>query len=114
MRESLIPTLRETSFAEGTNGFQNFGQGTLSMLHGSEAVVPRNSEAGELLQAFYDRQSQPSVATGTQSMSNDKLDQLNNTMMQVASLLSQALGVQTRTMREVRAGGSDYFRSIGR
>jgi hypothetical protein len=43
-------------------------------------------------------------------MSNEKLDQLNNTMMRVAGLLDSALGVQTRTMKNVKSLGFDYYR----
>jgi hypothetical protein len=33
-------------YAKGTEGFRNFGRGTPVMLHGWEAVVPRESSAG--------------------------------------------------------------------
>ena len=49
-------------------------------------------------------------STGNQTMSNEKLDQLNNTMMRVAGLLDSALGVQTRTMKNVKSLGFDYYR----
>jgi hypothetical protein len=49
-------------------------------------------------------------STSTQSISNEKLDQLNNTMMRVAGLLDSALGVQTRTMKNVKSLGFDYYR----
>lgn len=37
------------SFRQGTQGFMNFGAGTPAILHGMEAVVPRNTAAGEFL-----------------------------------------------------------------
>tara|TARA_R110000868_G_scaffold81659_1_gene230930 strand:+ start:1766 stop:4195 length:2430 start_codon:yes stop_codon:yes gene_type:complete len=51
---------------------------------------------------------------GNQSQMTNKLDQLNTTMLRVASLLEAGLGVQTRTMKGVRAQSGDLFRSLGR
>ena len=42
------------SFASGTKGFANFGQGTRATLHGVEAVVPRNTDAGQMLASNFD------------------------------------------------------------
>ena len=43
--DGKIPGLDE--FNQGTNGFRNFGSGTPAMLHGVEAVVPKN-DIGQL------------------------------------------------------------------
>jgi hypothetical protein len=117
-RQSIMDELQRMgySFAQGTNGFRNFSnRGSLAVLHNTEAVVPRNSPAGELLDAFYKTQNRTtststSTPTFNQSDFGNKIDQLNNTMQQVVVLLSDSVGVQRRTMRNIHGMGTDLLR----
>jgi hypothetical protein len=123
LRENKLIPGPDGQFANGTNGFQNFGSGTLAMLHNSEAVVPRKSSAGDLLQSFYDFQnkktgsavvSTPTSTDTSQSSLIKKVEELNTTMMRVAELLQNSVGLQEKTVKGVKGLGSDYYRGIGR
>ena len=47
------------SFREGSPGFVDFGDGSLAVLHGREAVVPFETPAGQLLNSVFDENWSP-------------------------------------------------------
>jgi len=54
MDEIAPGILQQYGYRFGTPGFVNFGRGTRATLHGMEAVVPRNTLAGRMLDANFD------------------------------------------------------------
>lgn len=91
------PSDRRSIGTLGATGLKFEPKDTVAQLHRGERVLSPEETAK------YN-------STGNQTMSNEKLDQLNNTMMRVAGLLDSALGVQTRTMKNVKSLGFDYYR----
>jgi hypothetical protein len=53
-RNYTNPVNEFAGFATGTKGFVDFGSGTRATLHGLEAVVPKNTEAGRFLERNFD------------------------------------------------------------
>ena len=46
--------MEKNQYSIGTNGFVNFGKGTPSILHGEEAIIPKNSGLGSFLGKMMD------------------------------------------------------------
>lgn len=55
-------------FNSGTKGFQDFGSGTFAMLHGIEAVVPRQTPAGEMIATMFDENFEPRFEVNSDRM----------------------------------------------
>lgn len=63
-REAIVSELEADlaalpQYRTGSPGFMDFGPGSLAMLHGVEAVVPRNTPAGEFLAQNFDENLKP-------------------------------------------------------
>jgi hypothetical protein len=76
--DGKVPGLDE--FNNGTNGFRNFGDGTPAMLHGVEAVVPKN-DIGQIANLLQDA----GATTNTNTTSGDVVTN-NTTTMDMTTL----------------------------
>lgn len=127
-------------YDEGTGGFQNFGKGTATLLHGMEAVVPKDSVQGQLLSAFPNglKDVQNAMATmgnkfdpstmgqevasamtaspATSKMgetSEDSLDNLNQTMLQLVEINRRTLDVANRQLKATKGLDGNVMSSVG-
>lgn len=127
-------------YDEGTGGFQNFGKGTAVLAHGMEAIVPKDSVQGQLLSAFPNglKDVQNAMATmgnkfdpstmgqevasamtsspATSKMgetSEDSLDNLNQTMLQLVEINRRTLDVASRQLKATKGLDGNVMSSVG-
>jgi hypothetical protein len=121
-----VPTFEEDwmqyEFATGTSGFQNFGRESLAALHGVEAVVPRNTPAGDFLDRYFtddwQAKQQPGMEPIDRRSNNSQenlvkyLIQLNSTMVSVLAEIRRTNELEKQTLNSMRGLGGDMFRSV--
>ena len=101
---NVVPTTPETRRI-GTlqaTGMRAEPKDTVAQIHQGERVLnPQETEE-------YNNR------TGSNNQSNvvEKLDQLNNTMLMVASLMNQEIAIQTRTMNNISGLGPDLMKGM--
>ncbi len=105
-------------YANGTVGFENFGSESVAALHGVEAVVPRNTLAGDFLakQFSNDWNSPKSTPSSSPPPSQEALikhvNQLNNTMALVLSEIRKSNEIEKKTLSSVKGLSGDLYRGI--
>jgi hypothetical protein len=115
--EKVIANLTsENQLATGTSGFKNFGTESPAMLHGVEAVVPRNTMAGNMLaKTFGDDWNNPKAVTqiqGSQENTAKYIIQLNSTMLMVLDELRKGNDLEKKTLNSVKGLSGDLYRAV--
>lgn len=107
-------------YKTGTQGFENFGSESMAALHGVEAVVPRNTQAGEFLSKYFTNdwnvkpqgQITPQPNQQNQETLVKHVNQLNNTMMLVLSELRKGNELEKKTLSSVKGLSGDLYRGL--
>jgi hypothetical protein len=68
-KQMIVEKSEVQSFNTGSKGFQDFGSGSFAMLHGIEAVVPRQTPAGEMIATMFDENFEPRFEVNSDRMS---------------------------------------------
>ena len=135
-------------FNDGTLGstgnlFQDFGSGSAALLHGLEAVVPKDSAQGQLLSAFpnglsdvssnlanlgakfdpammsqtqkelMSAVSAPPSVSRTGETSENSLDNLNQTMLQLVEINRKALSIAGKQLNATKGLDGNVMSSVG-
>lgn len=123
-QQVMIGRKEDRGFANGTAGFENFGSGTQAVLHNTEAVIPRNTLAGDMLNKFFGNDwnkltGAPSISNDQQKQSAQSQDttgkyimQLNSTMLLVLEELRKGNNLEKRTLNSVKGLSGDMFRGM--
>ena len=83
-----------TGTASGNSLFKDFGDGTLALLHNQEAVIPKDSEFGKLLQKLQENKS------SAPNMSNNLVNDAVSAMVTLQNQLTQG-EIKRSTMTSV-------------
>ena len=116
INELKVPEAMIPEYKTGTSGFENFGTESPAMLHGVEAVVPKNTMAGSMLaKTFGDDWNSPKagpVAQQSQENNGKYIIQLNTTMLMVLEELRKGNDLEKRTLNSVKNLSGDLYRGI--